>query len=584
MEARNLCSASGEGALSDTAIHKGMQLARFMASKGVSSLARALRAPYHHAQAMGVRAPERLLVAPQDIRTADPTVADEIYAGYFSFDGKIVELQGRSPFSIDPPSAAWRRSLAGFSWLRHLRAADKALARANARALADDFLSSRNIFRDDPAFEAPVVARRTLSWLAQSPILLEGADREFYERFMASLGRNVRALLRALARDGLGSDRLICAIALAEFGVCADASRKFESCATNLLEAELARQISSDGGHIGRNPETLVELLLDLLPLRQAYAARGRRPPERLLSSVERMIPMLRMMQHGDGSLALFNGMGVSSPDRLATVLSYDERPGAPPLDAPRSGYRRMQAAAALVIVDAGPPPPPAFSGAAHAGCLSFEYSIGNDRLVVNCGAPASGPEVSRQLARTTAAHSTLVVEDRSSCQIAADARVRRRLAGRIVAGPEQVNVVRQTTDFGESLELEHDGYAREFGLRHRRKLVLTDERLTGEDELLAASEGRASDFVLRFHMHPNVALSPAADGRGVEILSAGGLRLVFEAGDFAAAIEESVFFAAPGAPRRCEQITVAGRASPGAQVRWSFSRVDGPVERADLV
>lgn len=562
-----------------------MKLAGFIAAHVATSVARALEAPYYAVQAMGIRTPERLHIAPQDIRTADPTVADEIYAGYFSFDGKIVQTQGRSPFSIDPPSAAWRRSLAGFSWLRHLRAADKALARANARALADDFLSSRKAFLDDPAFEPPVVARRTLSWLAQSPILLEGADQDFYERFMNSLGRNVRFLLRALAGEAPGADRLICAVALAEFGVCADAGRKFQSRASNLLDAELSRQILSDGGHIGRNPETLVDLLLDLLPLRQAYAARGRRPPERLLASIERMIPMLRMMQHGDGSLALFNGMGPASPDRLATILAHDEAPGTPPLDAPHSGYRRMQAGDALVIVDAGAPPPSAFSGAAHAGCLSFEYSIGGERIVVNCGAPPASSDVSRRLARATAAHSTLVVEDRSSCQIAAGAGVRSWFAGRIVAGPEGVSVERRSTKSGHVLDLSHDGYGREFGLVHERILALTYDgaRLVGEDKLVAARGGRldarARDFVLRFHMHPNVVLSPAADGRSVDIVSNGGLRLMFEATGLATTIEESVFFAVPGAARRCEQIVVAGRGQPEAHVRWSFSRVDDDEE-----
>jgi len=47
---------------------------------------------------------ERLLIAPQDLRTADPTRASEIYAGRFAFAGKIVICDGRSPFEIEPPS------------------------------------------------------------------------------------------------------------------------------------------------------------------------------------------------------------------------------------------------------------------------------------------------------------------------------------------------------------------------------------------------------------------------------------------------------------------------------------------------
>ena len=42
-----------------------------------------------------------------------------------------------------------------------------------------------------------------------------------------------------------------------------------------LLVAELERQVLPDGGHISRNPWVLVELLLDLLPLRRCFAARG---------------------------------------------------------------------------------------------------------------------------------------------------------------------------------------------------------------------------------------------------------------------------------------------------------------------
>jgi uncharacterized heparinase superfamily protein len=550
-----------------------MRLATRLAASGGASVARAVRAPYYVVQAMGLRAPERLHIAPQDIRTADPTVADEIYAGYFSFDGKIVETRGRSPFAIDPPSAAWRRSLAGFSWLRHLRAADKALARANARALAEDFLAVRRS-PDDPAFEPAVVARRTLSWLAQSPILLDDADQDFYERFMAQLGGNARLLMRALAAPRPSTDRLISAVALAAFGVCTDASRKLESRATGLLDAELSWQILADGGHIGRNPETPVELLLDLLPLRQAYAARGRRPPARLLAAIRAMISFLRLMQHGDGSLALFNGMGRAQPDRLATILAHDDSSGQPPLDAPLSGYRRLAAGDALVIVDAGPPPPAAFSCAAHAGCLSFEYSIGAERIVVNCGAPPASAESSRRLARVTAAHSTLVVDDRSSCRIVA---ARGRMGEEhIVAGPRDVRVARRATGSSRVLELSHDGYARELDLLHERSLSLTHDgaQLFGEDKLVAARAGAAArDFVLRFHLHPKALVAPLAEGRGA-LVSCGGAHVAFEA-DAPVSIEESVFFAGAGGARKCAQLVVHAQGREDSRLRWSFTRVD---------
>jgi uncharacterized heparinase superfamily protein len=47
---------------------------------------------------------DRLVIAPQDLRTADATRAAEIYAGRFAFAGKVVICDSRSPFEMTPPS------------------------------------------------------------------------------------------------------------------------------------------------------------------------------------------------------------------------------------------------------------------------------------------------------------------------------------------------------------------------------------------------------------------------------------------------------------------------------------------------
>ena len=41
---------------------------------------------------------DRLVIAPQDLRTADATRASEIYGGRFAFAGKVVICDRRSPF------------------------------------------------------------------------------------------------------------------------------------------------------------------------------------------------------------------------------------------------------------------------------------------------------------------------------------------------------------------------------------------------------------------------------------------------------------------------------------------------------
>ena len=104
--------------------------------------------------------------------------------------------------------------------------------------------------------------------------------------------------------------RLQAIVALTYAALCMQAQARMLKSVTRLLIAELDRQILPDGGHASRNPGALIELLLDLLPLRQAFAARNVPPPAALNNAIDRMMPMLRFFRHGDGTFALFNGMG----------------------------------------------------------------------------------------------------------------------------------------------------------------------------------------------------------------------------------------------------------------------------------
>jgi uncharacterized heparinase superfamily protein len=555
-----------------------LRVAGLIAMRSAAGFGRFLATPWRVLKGLRRRPPERLLIAPQDIRTSDPTLAADIYAGYFAFGGKIVNAHGRSPFELEPRTEAWARALSSFSWLRHLRAADTAIAKANARALVEDFLAASGKPSQSPAWETRVAARRLLAWLSQSPIILYGADRVFYRRFMKGIGRTEQFLERKLAEGVSGEDRLTVAIALVELGLCAEGAGKLLQRSRKLLADELQRQILPDGGHISRNPQLLIDLLLDLLPLRQAYAARGVQPPPQLLNAIDRMMPMLRLFRHGDGALALFNGMGVTAPEQLATVLAYDDTRARALTNAPHSGYQRLEMQDAIVIADAGGPPPPLFSTRAHAGCASFEFSAGAQRFVVNCGAPDPNRAAAQQeAARMTAAHSTLVVDDRSSCRFAFHGRLRNWLDDEIISGPDRVDVERGEGASGATVVIEHNGYEPRFGLLHQRRLALRRDgrRLDGADRMRAASGslGRRP-FALRFHVHPNVRLKRVREGHAVLCVLPNGRRWLFES-TWAAFIEESIFFAAPEGPVASAQIVIAGDTEEGLEIEWSFRHVE---------
>jgi uncharacterized heparinase superfamily protein len=522
---------------------------------------------------------DRLIIAPHDLRTADATRAAEIYAGRFVFAGKIVTCHGRSIFDLEPPSEDWEVALLGFGWLRHLRAADTALTRANARALVEDWISNPPHNRP-VARRADVLSRRVISLLSQAPLVLGETDNKFYRRYLRGLTREIRYLRYAMLDMPDGVPRLQVAIALCYASLCLANQARHIRSTTRKLSDELQHQILPDGGHISRNPGALIELLIDLLPLRQTFAARNIAPPPALLNAIDRMMPMVRFFRHGDGSIALFNGMSGTPSDLLATLLAYDDAHGTPMSSMPHTGFQRLDAGPTTLIMDTGAPPPPAVSHDAHAGCLSFELSSGPSRIVINCGMPSTGRENWRAFARSTAAHSTLTYHDTSSCQFVELNAMKRFLHGApIIAGPVMVDNFREAVEGGVLLTTSHDGYLARYGVIHRRILMLAQDgtRLDGEDSVSPAPGGRIrgneSDYALRFHLHPSVKASRLSDARGVMLVLPNRDVWTFEAQDDRVDLEDSVFLAGNDGPRRTSQIVVRQDARHAASIRWSFVR-----------
>ncbi len=429
-----------------------------------------------------------------------------------------------------------------------------------------------------------MVARRVISWLSQAPLVLDDFDVRFYRRFLRSLTRQVRHLRHTVsdARDGV--PRLQATIALTYAALCMANQQRHIRAVTKRLGDELQRQILPDGGHVSRNPGALIELLVDLLPLRTVFSARNIAPPQPLLNAIDRMMPMLRFFRHGDGNFALFNGMGPTQTDLLTTILAYDDARGTPLANAPHSGYQRLERAGTLLLIDTGQAPPMTVSQEAHAGCLSFELSARHSRIVVNCGLPVTGRESWRQVARATAAHSTATFNDTSSCRFIELSPVKRMLNGTpMIGGPHNISVEREEQSNGTVLRSSHDGYADIFNVIHERVLMLSadGQRLDGED-LFTPAKGQSmpagrDQFALRFHLHPAVRANRLADGHSAMLLMPNKEVWTFSAYEDRVDVEESVYLAGPDGPRRTVQIVIYGRARKVGRVQWTFAANASP-------
>jgi len=205
--------------------------------------------------------------------------------------------------------------------------------------------------------------------------------------------------------------------------------------------------------------------------------------------------------------------------------------------------------------------------------------------MVINCGAPVGPHDHRRAMARATAAHSTMTLNDTSSCHFASANAEHCPEGGVLISGPRSVRVTREDDDTSDRVVASHDGYRALFGVDHTRSLTLskTGDWLSGEDYFNLVKPRRAAEvpdsFVLRFHLHPQIEVDISADQTAIYL---GGVETgvwTFSAGGLLLAIEESVFFAGLHGSRRTRQIVVTGNFRQTPLVRWLFVRDGGSYE-----
>lgn len=527
-----------------------------------------------------VRVPDAPARAFRDLWPGDITRGERLLGGEFEVAGTLRRLAPAAEGASGPGcwgaaagTAAWRAAAHGFVWLRDLRALGSDPARMRARDLAEDWM--QHGAAEDLAQAPEIAAARVSSWLGHWDFLAATAEDVFRRKLLIRLAQDARGVVASLPAEALHRGALVtlkgaiaAAVALEE--------EAWLTRALRFLPGELERQFHPDGGHVERSPGQLLLAVQDLIEIRNLLHGAEVNAPPVLATALERAGQALRLFRHGDGALALFNGTREEGAGLVDLVLTQGQARGRAPMLLEESGFHRLQAGRTLVIADAGAPPPgrarDAASGlprgadrAAHAGTLSFEMSVGRDRLIVNCGAAPAAEPAWRDALRATAAHSTLVLADTNSAELREEGLGRR---------PERVEADRHEAGGAQWLEASHDGWRRPFGAIHRRRLYLaeTGDELRGEDLLeMLEQDAKPPAFVLRFHLHPAVAATPLQNGDGVLLRLPSGHGWRLRARGARVTLEESVYLGS-GEARRTSQVVM--QAEPGADtVQWAIGR-----------
>ena len=505
-----------------------------------------------------VRAPSTINFPwPQDL-----SVGAAIMQGHFTLAGGTCAIDNNI-WKTDGPSETWFEAVHGFFWLNDLISLQHPDTCKKAAFLIDKWIDqhfdySMKVWRSD------VTGHRVINWACFATQLFEVSGPSFHDRFCQSISRQIRHLKRAAYFECDGAARIAALVGLVAGETILSNQGEVSGRSAKALKIELKRQVLADGVHGSRSPEAHLDVLCDLLSLRELLMNTGVTVPESLFNAIDRMTPILKFFRHGDGALSQFNGGGETSKGLIDHVLKVAASNGKAPMRAPHAGFERLAAGGMTVILDTGTPNLfPFLNPLGHASSLSMELSVGTERLIVNCGCRLNLSSDWRWACRFTAAHSTLVVAETNSCELIKTGGAKKT--------PVIVDSDRGDADGNCWLSASHDGYVSRFGLTHRRRLYIGKSGLDlrGEDTLTG---DKNSPFKIHFHLHPDIDVLLRQNRESALIRTKSGSAWRFRISGGALNLEDSVYLGDRAFAKRSRQIVVSGKTFKAATtVKWAL-------------
>lgn len=276
------------------------------------------------------------------------------------------------------------------------------------------------------------------------------------------------------------------------------------------LEKEINEQINESGFNFELSPMYNALMLVDILDIYNLVGSFENKSLDNIKNTLKKIIPKTLIannaMRHPDGGVSFFNDSTCNVAPENKLIKDYANKLGFQVPDDRKKisfeykyihgGYHIVENEFQKLIFDTANIEPSYQPGHAHASTLSFEYSIGKSRFIVNSGISRYGRGAQREYERSTRAHSTVEIDEKSSSQVWSGFRVAKR--AKILKSEAN------SLPDGFIMSGSHDGYNRIFKrCIHNRDIQISQNSLTIKDSI----DGSYSNAISRFFFHPDLEI-----------------------------------------------------------------------------
>lgn len=465
-------------------------------------------------------------------------------------------------------------NLHSFLWLTRLD-------RKNSKIITKDIIKSWiNIFfnYDPNTWEMEITARRIIAWSSNTDITLENADKIYKEKFFLSLVKQSNFLSKNLNSLFYAPSKIICCAAIILSGMMFKENESNYKLGIKELEKVIKNYFDKVGFPKSRNPEEIFICIKYLILIREWFKEAQKNIPDFLNEIIGKCGNCYAMLSCSNKQFPLFNGateINHKDYDTFLKNLKYKFISKNNEIaDLIKIKKKKFE-----FFIDCGNPPPNNFAKYYQAGCLSFELIANKQKVICNSGYGKYLSTKLTALSRSTAAHSTLYINDTSSCIFQKNKFIIKVYGNSLTKKHKVINKKYTEDKNFYSITASHNGYEKKFGYIHTRSIKISkkEDKIFGQDELKKTKNySNSLIYFIRFHIYPNTKIVKTKAGNSILISLSNREGWLLQSKTNDLEIEKNIFLGNKNKIINNESVSISGNINEEIiSIKWEIERVN---------
>ena len=421
------------------------------------------------------------------------------------------------------------------------------------------------------SWEVDIVAKRIIAWVSSFRLTYEDGSRDYKNKFNSVIKKQINHLINEIEGSELVDDKMIGCAAIILTGLSYQDKDQYLKTGLNLLRKLVKYSFDSDGFPKSRNIRQLCFYLKYFVLIREWFKESQSEIPDFINENIYYLGQAYAFAWQNSKIDLLFNGNHKTNNldfDHYLKKLGYNFKNQSNEL----GGYAVLSNKKTSLIMDIGSSPDKKISSNYQAGALSFEITSNGKKLICNSGYFQNHNHQLNELSKSSAIHSTLILDDRSSCKF----NKIKNEGSKISHG---LKILKKNIVFEKNywkINAAHDGYLKQYGIVHEREIEFYPEQIkfVGHDKIISKDGVKNLKFEIRFHLEPNIKIMRTQDSKSI-LIDLDGEGWKFNADNNNMNIDDGLYFGRKDSYADNKNIVISGMTNDeNKTIKWEITKI----------